>query len=144
MPTASGHTKAILASRVQGTDVYNKAGESIGEVKDIVLDKTSNQIMYAVVGFGGYPSVAPVLAAQRLDLAGITVPVLTLYSRHDDVIRLDLVAANHARFGSPLKEIVDLPEATRHELASDALVPAAVDPAVRVMLDFSRRALAAR
>jgi alpha-beta hydrolase superfamily lysophospholipase len=85
-----------------------------------------------------------VLAAQRLDLAGITVPVLTLYSRHDDVIRLDLVAANHARFGSPLKEIVDLPEATRHELASDALVPAAVDPAVRVMLDFSRRALAAR
>jgi sporulation protein YlmC with PRC-barrel domain len=54
MPTASGHTKAILASKVQGTDVYNKAGESIGEVKDIVLDKTSNQIMYAVVGFGGF------------------------------------------------------------------------------------------
>ena len=43
-----------------------------------------------------------------------------------------------------VKAIVDLPEATRHELASDALVPAAVDPAVRVMLDFSRRALAAR
>lgn len=54
MPTASGHTKAILASKVQGTDVYNKAGESIGEVKDIVLDKTSDQIMYAVVGFGGF------------------------------------------------------------------------------------------
>jgi pimeloyl-ACP methyl ester carboxylesterase len=85
-----------------------------------------------------------VLAARRLDLARITVPVLTIYSRHDDVVRLDLVTVNHARFGSPVKAIVDLPEATRHELASDALVPAAVDPAVRVMLDFSRRALAAR
>ena len=42
------------------------------------------------------------------------------------------------------RKLWDLPEATRHELASDALVPAAVDPAVRVMLDFSRRALAAR
>ncbi len=54
MPTATGHTKAILASRVQGTNVYNSAGETIGEVKDIVLDKTSNSIMYAVVGFGGF------------------------------------------------------------------------------------------
>ena len=54
MPTASGHTKAILASKVQGTNVYNKSGESIGEVKDIVLDKTSNSIIYAVVGFGGF------------------------------------------------------------------------------------------
>lgn len=54
MPTASGHTKAILASRVQGTSVYNNAGENIGEVKDIVLDKMSNSIIYAVVGFGGF------------------------------------------------------------------------------------------
>jgi sporulation protein YlmC with PRC-barrel domain len=52
--TASGHTAAILASRVQGTAVYNAAGESIGHVEDIVLDKTSDKIMFAVVGFGGF------------------------------------------------------------------------------------------
>jgi alpha-beta hydrolase superfamily lysophospholipase len=85
-----------------------------------------------------------VLATQRLDLSRVTVPVLTLYSQHDDVVRLDLVTANHAKFGSPLKRLVDLPEATRHELASDALVPAAVAPAVRAMLDFSRQALAVK
>jgi len=53
MPTASGHTRAILASKVQGTSVYNTAGDKIGEVEDIVLDKTSNRIMYAALGFGG-------------------------------------------------------------------------------------------
>ena len=53
MPTASGHTKAILASKVKGTPVYNTNGDKIGAVEDIVLDKTSNNIMFAVLGSGG-------------------------------------------------------------------------------------------
>ncbi len=53
MPTASGHTSAILASKVQGTDVYNQTGDKIGHVEDLVLDKTSDNIMFAVLGFGG-------------------------------------------------------------------------------------------
>jgi sporulation protein YlmC with PRC-barrel domain len=53
MPTPSGHTTAIRASRVIGTGVYNSAGDKIGEVEDVMLDKTSNKIMFAVVGFGG-------------------------------------------------------------------------------------------
>lgn len=52
--TASGHTSAILASRVTGTKVRDASGKDIGEVKDIVLDKTSNNIMFAVVSFGGF------------------------------------------------------------------------------------------
>lgn len=54
MPTASGHTRAIRASRVTGTHVYNDQGSSIGTVEDIILDKTSSKIMFAVVGFGGF------------------------------------------------------------------------------------------
>jgi sporulation protein YlmC with PRC-barrel domain len=54
MPTASGHTRAILASKVTGTNVYNTKGEKIGHVEDVVLDKTSNEIMFAVLGFGGF------------------------------------------------------------------------------------------
>ncbi len=54
MKTPSGHTQAIRASRVQGTSVYNQAGEKIGHVEDVVLDKLSNNIMFAVVGFGGF------------------------------------------------------------------------------------------
>ena len=53
MPTASGHTTAILASKVKGTPVYNTNGEKVGSIEDIVLDKTSNNIMFAVLGSGG-------------------------------------------------------------------------------------------
>jgi sporulation protein YlmC with PRC-barrel domain len=53
MPTASGHTTAVLASKVKGTPVYNTKGEKVGTVEDIMLDKTSNNIMFAVLGSGG-------------------------------------------------------------------------------------------
>lgn len=54
MTTESGHTRAIRANKVIGTTVRNAAGESIGKVEDVVLDKQSNNIMFAVVGFGGF------------------------------------------------------------------------------------------
>jgi sporulation protein YlmC with PRC-barrel domain len=54
MSTASGHTQAIPASRVTGTAVYNTTGERIGHVEDVMLDKLSDNIMFAVVGFGGF------------------------------------------------------------------------------------------
>jgi sporulation protein YlmC with PRC-barrel domain len=54
MTTATGHTSAIRASKVIGTSVYNPSGEKIGKVEDVVLDKQSNNIMFAVVGFGGF------------------------------------------------------------------------------------------
>ncbi|HEY2445568.1 MAG TPA: PRC-barrel domain-containing protein [Rhizomicrobium sp.] len=53
MTTASGHTSAILASKVKGTAVYNPSGEKIGEVEDVVLDKKSDHILFAALGFGG-------------------------------------------------------------------------------------------
>jgi sporulation protein YlmC with PRC-barrel domain len=54
MPTSSGHTNAIRATKVTGTSVYNTAGESIGTVEDVVLSKQTNDIMFAVLGFGGF------------------------------------------------------------------------------------------
>lgn len=54
MPTPSGHTTAIPASRAIGTDVYNLDGQKIGKIEDIMLDKLDNSIMFAVVGFGGF------------------------------------------------------------------------------------------
>ena len=53
MTTASGHTTAIRASRVIGTPVKDGSGETIGKVEDVILEKTDNKIMFAVVGFGG-------------------------------------------------------------------------------------------
>lgn len=53
MPTATGHTEAIRAERVIGTEVKDTSGNSIGKIEDIILEKTDNKIMFAVVGFGG-------------------------------------------------------------------------------------------
>ena len=54
MTTTTGHTGAIRASKVIGTSVYNGGGDKIGKVEHVVLDKQSNNIMFAVVGFGGF------------------------------------------------------------------------------------------
>ena len=53
MPTPTGHTSAIRAKKVIGTPVKDTNGGLIGVVEDVVLDKTSNTILFAVVGFGG-------------------------------------------------------------------------------------------
>jgi len=53
MTTSSGHTSAIRVSKVIGTNVQDPSGRKIGEVKDVILDKESNNIMFAVLSFGG-------------------------------------------------------------------------------------------
>jgi sporulation protein YlmC with PRC-barrel domain len=58
MPTSSGHTRAIRATRVLGTNVKDPSGQKIGEVEDVILDKESNSILFAVLGFGGMLDVA--------------------------------------------------------------------------------------
>ena len=58
MPTARGHTKAIRARKVIGTNVKDPSGRKIGQVEDVMLDKESSSIMFAVVGFGGFLGMA--------------------------------------------------------------------------------------
>ena len=82
MTSASGHTSAILASKVQGTKVYNQAGDKIGQVEDIVLDKQSDRILFAALGFGGvlgmgekfYPVPWSVLDYSK-ERGGYVIPV---------------------------------------------------------------------
>lgn len=54
MAISAANSDAIRASKVIGTSVKDTTGESIGEVEDIVLDKRSNNIVFAIVGFGGF------------------------------------------------------------------------------------------
>jgi hypothetical protein len=44
----------IAAGRVNGTNVYNTAGEKLGSVDDIMIDKVSGRAIYAVMSFGGF------------------------------------------------------------------------------------------
>jgi poly(3-hydroxyalkanoate) synthetase len=80
-----------------------------------------------------------VLYGQRIDVSRITVPLLTLYTHADDVVRVDLIRSRQAEFGSRVKEIVDVPGATNHVLAGDAMGPRTVNPVVDTMLGFIRR-----
>ena len=44
----------IAASKVNGTSVYNPQGESLGSIYDVMIDKVSGQVSYAVMSFGGF------------------------------------------------------------------------------------------
>jgi sporulation protein YlmC with PRC-barrel domain len=46
--------RVIAADKVQGTTVYDRAGEKLGSVEDIMIDKISGKACYAVLSFGGF------------------------------------------------------------------------------------------
>lgn len=43
----------IPADRVNGTDVYNTAGDRLGKIEDIAIEKISGEVAYAILSFGG-------------------------------------------------------------------------------------------
>jgi sporulation protein YlmC with PRC-barrel domain len=46
--------RLISSSRVAGTAVYNPKGERLGHIDDVMIDKPSGRIAYAVLAFGGF------------------------------------------------------------------------------------------
>jgi sporulation protein YlmC with PRC-barrel domain len=44
----------IAASKVNGTHVYNRQGDSLGSIHDVMLDKRTGQVSFAVMSFGGF------------------------------------------------------------------------------------------
>ena len=53
METLDENAAVISASKVTGTNVYNTDGELLGEINDVMIDKRSGKIAYAVMSFGG-------------------------------------------------------------------------------------------
>jgi sporulation protein YlmC with PRC-barrel domain len=43
----------IPADRVNGTEVYSKAGEKLGKIEDVAIEKISGEVAYAILSFGG-------------------------------------------------------------------------------------------
>jgi sporulation protein YlmC with PRC-barrel domain len=52
--TSDTHGRLIAASRVNGTTVYDTAGEKLGSVYDVMLEKQSGKADYAIMSFGGF------------------------------------------------------------------------------------------
>jgi len=44
----------ISSERVEGTNVYNAGGDKLGSIDDLMIDKLSGQVRYAVMEFGGF------------------------------------------------------------------------------------------
>jgi sporulation protein YlmC with PRC-barrel domain len=46
--------RLIAANKVSGTSVYDMAGNKLGSIYDVMLDKVSGKSQYAVMSFGGF------------------------------------------------------------------------------------------
>ncbi|GLI98966.1 PRC-barrel domain-containing protein [Sphingobium sp. BS19] len=46
--------RTIASDKVEGTVVYNAQDEKIGTVHNVMIDKYSGQVEYAVMSFGGF------------------------------------------------------------------------------------------
>jgi sporulation protein YlmC with PRC-barrel domain len=51
------------ADTLIGNDVYNQAGDTLGDIKEIMLDMRNGRVAYAVLSFGGFLSVGEKLFA---------------------------------------------------------------------------------
>ena len=58
-PTAEGIAteetrRLISSSKVEGTAVFDRAGQQIGTISSFMVDKVSGQVAYALMSFGGF------------------------------------------------------------------------------------------
>ena len=54
MDTSTSTHDVISSDRVEGTAVYNQAGDKLGSIDELMIDKRSGQVRYAVLEFGGF------------------------------------------------------------------------------------------
>jgi sporulation protein YlmC with PRC-barrel domain len=54
MNTTTIPADVISSDKVEGTSVYNTSGEKLGSIDDLMIDKLSGQVCYAVLEFGGF------------------------------------------------------------------------------------------
>lgn len=47
----------ISSRRVAGTDVYNAGGERLGTIDDLMIDRVTGEVLFAVMEFGGFLGV---------------------------------------------------------------------------------------
>ncbi len=53
-PSTTSTSDVISSDKVEGTNVYNNAGDKLGSIHDLMIDKRSGQVRYAVLEFGGF------------------------------------------------------------------------------------------
>ncbi len=54
MDSSTIRPDVISSENVENTNVYNTAGDKLGSIDDLMIDKVSGQVRYAVLEFGGF------------------------------------------------------------------------------------------
>jgi alpha-beta hydrolase superfamily lysophospholipase len=75
-------------------------------------------------------------SARSLELGTLKVPTLIVYTSKDTVVDLKAIRDRFAEIKAEHKLLVDLPEATRHELTGNALTSATVRPVIEHITKF--------
>ena len=57
----------LSTSTLTGTDVRNREGENLGNIKDFILDVENGRVMYAVLDFGGFLGIGDKYFAVPLE-----------------------------------------------------------------------------
>lgn len=71
--------RLLSTSSIAGTDVTNRKGENLGDIKDIMLDLESGEVAYAVISFGGFLGIGDKLFAVPWE-------ALTIDKRNEQII----------------------------------------------------------
>ena len=54
MEAAQETGNLIASEKVEGTNVYNTAGDTLGAIYDLMIDKATGKVAYALMSFGGF------------------------------------------------------------------------------------------
>jgi hypothetical protein len=68
MAMAGEKRRLISADKVEGTSVVNGKGDNLGHVSDIMIDKISGQVAYAVLKYGSVMGLGGKLFALPWDV----------------------------------------------------------------------------
>ncbi len=74
--------------------------------------------------------------ARSIHLDNLEIPTLIIYADKDTVVDTRAIRERFDEIPASPKLLVDLPEASRHELTGDALAPETVQPVLRRILAF--------
>jgi sporulation protein YlmC with PRC-barrel domain len=64
---ANSPLRLLTASSIRGDKVFNKAGESLGKISDIMLNVEDGKIQYIVIAFGGFIGISQKYFAVPFD-----------------------------------------------------------------------------
>ncbi|MGB3541824.1 PRC-barrel domain-containing protein [Rubrivirga sp.] len=57
----------LSSSSIENTTIVNPQGESLGSIKDLMIDPQSGRVQYAVLDFGGFLGIGDKLFAVPLE-----------------------------------------------------------------------------